>query len=473
MWRARNWSLANRQLFLLASSLTIIALLLGLGGAWYIQGFTERTSDRVLRASVNAIAETVAVENGQITLEVPPGAFGMLEDTARDNVYYAVRIGAQTITGYRDFPQVKGAVVLADETLFRYDRYLDQPVRVATQARYLPRNSQPVIVEVAETLDERQALSRAMLFRLVLLEALLVIMAALLIRPAIRWGLLPLTKLQRQISEREPHLPANQPIETAGVPFELRGLVDTFNLLLGRLDASIKRVRDFTGDASHQMRTPLAALRTHLMLVRRHGTQSADGASALAEVESAAIRLQRLLGQLLALARSDDALASGIGQRQSFDLAQVAREVTGEHAPDAVRNGIEITLEAEEPMLINGDPLIVSEMIGNVIDNAIRYIPSGGRIAVRCIKAGSHALIEVEDDGPGIPTDQRPLVFNRFYRLNRDRELDGSGLGLAIVRSLAEATGAAIQLDEGQGGKGLMVRFGFVLKKARMKGSRK
>lgn len=124
-------------------------------------------------------------------------------------------------------------------------------------------------------------------------------------------------------------------------------------------------------------------------------------------------------------------------------------------------------------MLINGDPLIVSEMIGNVIDNAIRYIPSGGRIAVRCIKAGPHALIEVEDDGPGIPTDQRPLVFNRFYRLNRDRELDGSGLGLAIVRSLAEATGAAIQLDEGQGGKGLMVRFGFVLKKARMKGSRK
>lgn len=473
MWRARKWSLANRQLFLLASSLTIIALLLGLGGAWYIQGFTERTSDRVLRASVNAIAETVAVENGQVTLEVPPGAFGMLEDTARDNVYYAVRIGAKTITGYRDFPHVEGTVASAEETLFRYDRYLDQPVRVATRARYLPRNRQPVIVEVAETLDERQALSRAMLFRLVLLEALLVMMAALLIRPAIRWGLLPLTKLQRQISAREPHPQANLPIETAGVPFELRGLVDTFNLLLGRLDSSIKRVRDFTGDASHQMRTPLAALRTHLMLVRRHGTQSLDGASALAEVESAAIRLQRLLSQLLALARSDDALASGVDQRQSYDLAQLVRDVTGEHAPDAVRNGIEIALEAEEFMLTNGDPLIVSEMIGNVLDNAIRYIPSGGRVAVRCIKAGSHALIEVEDDGPGIPPDQRTLVFNRFYRLSRDREMDGSGLGLAIVRSLAEATGATVQLEEGHDGKGLKVSFGFVLKKARMKGSRK
>ncbi len=464
IWQARRWSLATRQLVMLATSMSVVAVLLGLGGAWYISGFAERTSDRVLRASVSSIAETIALEDGKITLEIPPGAFGMLEDAARDNVYYAVRSGGTVITGYADFPKSTTRRPLATAgTTFRYDEYLGHDVRVATQARYLPRTAEPVIVEVAETLDERRALTRAMLLRLAALEALLVIFVAVLIRPAIRWGLLPVTRLQHEIAARGPGKGANQPIEVTEVPLELRGLVSTFNLLLSRLDEAVRRVRDFTGDASHQMRTPLAALRTHLIVARRSGSDSPEGHAALHEVDLAAKRLQRLLTQLLALARSDDALVATGGRIQRFDLSAQVREAAGELAPKAVAAGIDYAVEAEEPLPILGNPMIVAEMVVNLIDNAIRYSPAGGRIAIRASAGRGHATVGIEDDGPGIPAAEREAVFGRFYRLKRDSDKEGSGLGLPIVRSLAEASGAALSLADGASGKGLLATLTFPL----------
>lgn len=464
MWQAQKWSLANRQLVLLASTLTVIALLLGFGGAWYISGFAERTSDRVLRASVSSISETIALENGRIVLEVPPGAFGMLEDSARDNVYYVVRHGSRTITGYGDFPSYRRSPLSPDATAFRYDQYLGQKVRVATQARYVPRTTEPVIVEVAETLDEREALTSAMLLRLAALEAMLVFMAAAMIRPAIRWGLLPLTKLQQKIAQRGAGQPAAQAIDTDEVPQELRGLITTFNLLLAGLEDATRRIRDFTGDASHQMRTPLAALRTHLLLAMRHGTDAREGQEALLEVEAASVQLQRLLTQLLALARSEDVVTTSNQYACVFDMARQVREVAAEFAPRAITAGLDITVEADESVHVAGNPLIATEMLSNVLDNAIRYSDEGGHIRVRCKASGQRAIVEIEDSGPGIPETERAAVFNRFYRLKRDQQIDGSGLGLAIVKSVADASHATVELLDGADGRGLLVRMGFHLK---------
>lgn len=463
MWQARHWSLANRQLVLLASTLTIIALLLGFGGAWYIAGFTERTSDRVLRASASSISETIALEDGRIVLEVPPGAFGMLEDSARDNVYYVVRHGARTITGYPDFPGYRDRRLAADTTAFRYDQYLGQKVRVATQARYVPRTTEPVIVEVAETLDEREALTSAMLLRLAALEAMLVFMAAVLIRPAIRWGLLPLTMLQQKIALRGPGQPTTQAIDADEVPQELRGLITTFNLLLSRLEEATRRIRDFTGDASHQMRTPLAALRTHLLLAMRHGVDAREGQAALQEVEAASVQLQRLLTQLLALARSEDALTASAAYACVFDMSRQVREVAAEFAPKAIAAGLDIMVEADEPVHVAGNPLIAAEMLSNIVDNSIRYSNAGGVITIRCNASGQRVIVEIEDNGPGIPAAERAAVFNRFYRLKRDQQIDGSGLGLAIVKSVADASRATVELLDGANGRGLLVRLGFHL----------
>jgi two-component system sensor histidine kinase TctE len=450
-----QWSLARRQQIILVSSLTGVALLLGLGGAWYIHDFAERTSDRVLRASVSAVSETVSLERGKVTLEVPPGAFGMLEDSARDNVYYVVRSGQQVITGYGDFPR-SGLVPAPDETAYRYDSYMGQKVRVAIQTRYLTDSHPPVVVEVAETLDERAGMEKRMLIGLVALEISLVAIAALLIKPAISWGLAPLTQLQRTINTRKTSSDVFAALDASQAPAELHGLIDTFNSLLGRLNRVTSRVREFTGDASHQMRTPLAALRTHLHLARHAQISAADKATALAEVDASAGRLQRLLDQLLSLARSESIGGTHAAQTELNALvAETAREL----APQAMRRGIEIHLDAEQVLHADIDPIILTEMLTNLIDNAIRYGRDHGVITLRVARVGEQAVIEVEDDGPGIPREQRDIVFQRFYRLSRDQDVTGSGLGLAIVQSLADIAGTRLELCDASRGEGLLVRL--------------
>lgn len=460
MLRSDTWSLGRRQLVVLISSLTLTAMLLGVGGSWYISGFAERTSDRVLRASVSSIAETVAIEGGKVTLEVPPGAFGMLEDSARDNVYYSVSSGLTTITGYPSFPipEIKPA---PDETTYRYGEFLGQPVRIATQARYLPRTSQPVVVQVAETLDERRDLTRRMLIGLAVLETLMIVVAAVLMRPAVRWGISPLTRLQKTIEARDAGRRGFQPIDVTGVPQELRSLVGTFNTLLARLDNAVRRTREFTGDASHQMRTPLAALRTHLLLLKREYPADLPGHQSLAEVEGAAVRLQRLLSQLLALARSDDALDLGRHSVPPIDLTEVAIDAARDLAPQAIGAGIEIHFEANGPIFAAANPLIVAEMVTNLTDNAIRYNHPGGNVTVRTSADPEGCYIDVEDDGPGIPLTEREAAFGRFYRLQRDHDTNGSGLGLAIVQSLATAAGAKVLLLDRPSGQGLLARIAF------------
>lgn len=450
-----RWSLARRQLVVLVSSLTGVALLLGLSGAWYIHNFAERTSDRVLRASANAVSETVTLERGKVSLEVPPGAFGMLEDSARDNVYYVVRSGRQFITGYADFPAA-AAMPAPDETLYRYDRYLGQQVRVATQARYLTDNHPPVVVEVAETLDERGMLEHRMLTGLIALEIALVAFAALLIRPAVNWGLQPLTRLRLAMDARKGSADIFVPLDATQAPGELRGLIDAFNNLLQRLNRTTTRVREFTADASHQMRTPLAALRAHLHLARQAGLAEAERQVALAEVDASAGRLQRLLNQLLALARSENGLKQAA---PPIELNGAVAETARELAPQAIGRGMEIHLDAETPVTGAIDPLILAEMLGNLIDNAILYGRQDGCITLRVLRADNAAVIEVEDDGPGIPANQRSAVFQRFHRLPRDYDTHGSGLGLAIVRSLADTAGVQVELGDGAGGHGLLVRL--------------
>lgn len=461
------WSLRNRQLLVLTVSLTIVAIVLGVGGAFYISNFTERSSDRVLGASANSIAETIALTDGNLTVEIPQVAFGMLEGGSQDNVYYSVYHGSDFITGYEDLPPPtnrRGSTNPSERINFRYDRYLDQDIRVASVAVRLPRSSQPAIIQVGETLNTRTDQTNAMLVRLLGLEAFLVIVAAALIGPAIKWGMLPLTRLQSKIANIEPAAGRAEPVDLSDVPAELHGLVSTFNSLLSRLDASAQKMRDFTADASHQMRTPLATLRTHLMLLRRDRLQTATGETALVEVEAAADRLQRILSQLLALARSDDlgvrpAAAGG----RTPDLAEEVRQIVSEMVPTAVSKGITIEVHAGEKIAIRSHSIVLAEILTNLVDNAIRYNRPGGHIAINCEKTAHSATITVEDDGPGIPEEMREAVFQRFFRLQRDSSVPGSGLGLPIVQTMARTVGADVHLGTPASGKGLAVTVSFPL----------
>jgi signal transduction histidine kinase len=256
----------------------------------------------------------------------------------------------------------------------------------------------------------------------------------------------------------------DEAVPSTGSPDELGSMAQALETLrtsaleAERLQQAMNR---FTADASHQMRTPLTILRTHISVLGALIPANSDAYSSFKDIEEAADRLQRLLIQLLKLARADGvrALDQDSG---TIDLREVIQEIAASHVPQGLEAGIDLHFEAEQrPFPSHANPIMIHEIFANLIDNAIRYNGEGGSVVIRLFDENGKHVVEVEDDGPGIPDAEKDKVFTRFYRLNRDQSRVGSGLGLAIVQSLAATLNAEISMSAGTNGRGLRVRLAW------------
>jgi len=454
----RTPALRTRLLVAVLGPLLAAAILIGVVGATLIADVVRRTNDRVLGGALGAIAETVQVERGEVTLDLPSAAFGMLENTERDNVYYRVAVGPDLLTGYADLPAPDPATLDIDVPRYRFARYRGQQIRIAEVRRSLPRIDKPVIVQIAETLDNRGALTRRLMLALLIGECVLVGAAALLIRPALGWSLRPLARLRGAVEARDGRArPDFSPLDTGPLPSELRPLAGAFDRLLAQLDTATVGVRRFTADASHQMRTPLSVLKVQVALARRGS--GPERSVALDEIADAVVRLERLVTQLLALARAEEAGVSA--PLEAVDLREVAVAVITRQINRAIEAGIDLTIEGDPKVrhVVAGHRTLIFEIVSNLIDNGIRYNRRGGTVSVRLQTTPSETTIAVVDDGPGIPIDQREMAFDRFVRLGATGSPEGSGLGLAIVRSAATRLNATVAFGEVASGTSVILRF--------------
>jgi len=436
-----------------------IAMLLAVGGSWAIEESVEAVNDRILNAASRAIAESLAVEDGEITLDLPPSVFAMLENAERDNVYYSITYANKVISGYADMPKIGSPPRRDGEVAFGKSRFRGHRVRIVAEVRRLPRIDGLVTVQVAETMGARDRAARQMLLSLAVLEALLIGLSALLLPIAVRWGLSPLLQLRSEMDRRSAS--DFTPLSVNKVPAELRDFVGTFNNLLERLEVAVKGMRRFTADASHQMRTPLTILRTHVTALQKARLDSDDAKASLADIEHATERLQNLLVQLLALARADS--AAPVRQAvERMNIVEVVREVANDHAASALKRKASLQFSSDaDDIAILGHPTLVCELLSNILDNAIRYNEENGLVIVRVVEGGSTVKVIIDDDGPGIPESERERAFERFTRLNPEKDRNGTGLGLSIVRALAETIGAEVELADTDSGQGLRVIVTF------------
>jgi two-component system sensor histidine kinase TctE len=451
-------ALRTRLLVAVLGPLLAAAILIGVVGATLISDVVRRTNDRVLGGALGAIAETVQVERGEVTLDLPSAAFGMLENTERDNVYYRVAVGPDLLTGYADLPAPDPATLDIDVPRYRFARYRGQQIRIAEVRRSLPRIDKPVVVQIAETLDNRGALTRRLMLALLIGECVLVGAAALLLRPALGWSLRPLARLRGAVEARDGRArPDFSPLDTGPLPSELRPLAGAFDRLLAQLDTATVGVRRFTADASHQMRTPLSVLKVQVALARRGS--GPERSVALDEIADAVTRLERLVTQLLALARAEEAGVSA--PLEAVDLREVAAAVITRQINRAIDAGIDLTIEGDPEVshVVPGHRTLIFEIVSNLIDNGIRYNRRGGTVSVRLDTTPSETTIAVVDDGPGIPIDQREMAFDRFVRLGAPGSSEGSGLGLAIVRSAATRLNATVAFGDAASGTTVILRF--------------
>lgn len=417
--------------------------------------------DRGLETDVYVLARQIHPVNGVATLTLPDAARDFLSGDNVDKVFYQV-LGSrgELVAGVSDMPlppeddrPQPGLVEFRDATLHGND------IRIAyTTVEFAPGGEgQAALVQVAETLDKRSALANDIIKGVILPQFVILPLAIVLVWFGLSRGLAPLTTLQENLRARLPD--DLSPFEASSAPPEIEPLVTSFNELLTRLAQNIDLQKRFIADAAHQMKTPLAGLHMQAELALRHDV-SPEVRRSLEQIATGADQAARLVTQLLALARAENRMSGQVFTH--VEISHLARLAVRDWVRAALAKQMDLGYEGpDEPVFVDGNPVMLREMLSNIIDNAIRYTPAGGRVTVRVspqrgagYQAGHPAghvagqvHIEVEDTGPGIAPAERPKVVERFYRI-LGREGDGSGLGLAIVREIATMHGGTLTIED-------------------------
>ncbi len=322
-------------------------------------------------------------------------------------------------------------------------------------AAYTRLDGQDIGIGVAKTLRKRLQIRAATFRALVLLEALFTLASVGLIWFSVTNGLLPLNRLRADLNARGGEDLA--PLDVDKVPYELAPLMHAFNGLLERVRDGASAQHDFLANVAHQLRTPLAGLRTQLEWLEKRPGGEAETARSIGLMLSSTERMIRQTNQLLALARAEPSHFEKT-RLEPLALDALVQETIQHFVEEAAKKAIDLGFDLR-PTGVVGDRFLLRDLIDNLVDNALRYTPAGGVVTVGCRPDGAGGLLTVEDSGPGIAPEQRERVFNRFVRL--DDKSTGSGLGLAIVRDIALAHGAAIAIDSAADGAGLLISVRF------------
>jgi signal transduction histidine kinase len=295
-----------------------------------------------------------------------------------------------------------------------------------------------------------------------LLVALLVLMALIgaLLVIGLRRGMKPLAVANEALARRNAQSLAALDLE--GVPIEVLPIVQTLNDLLRRLEAAFEAQRNFVADAAHELRSPITALQLQVQILER-SRDPAERALATTELAQGIVRARHLIEQLLVLSRAAEDQERGRPVEERVSLAVLTRAVVARWSADAERRRIDLGAEVPEEVSVDGDAAQLEILLGNLVENALRYTPPGGIVDVVAERAGGLPTLRVIDNGPGIGPAERERVFDRFYRSPQAvaGSPTGSGLGLAIVRSIAERHHATVSLHDGRAGVGLEVRVTF------------
>jgi two-component system sensor histidine kinase TctE len=422
--------------------------------------FVNLAYDRVLLESALDIGRQVKVLQDRIYVDLPEIAVQMLQSRESGRLFYLVT-GPRNeyISGEPDLPPPPDPF---SERVNYYDEYYQgRPVRVVTLRLPVETGKAEgmVLVQVAENRAARNDFAREILLRMILPQALLIVFAGVMLWYAVGRGLAPLQALRREIESRSHRDLSALPLEQT--PQEVRPVISAMNELLERLSLAIAAEQRFIADAAHQLRTPIAGLKTQTELALRQ-TPPGEAHETLQQLRNATQQATRLVNQLLSLARAEPA-GGGVQSSARIDLGQLARDASADWVPRALERNVDLGFDAQPGRTdVAGDTFLLREMLNNLLDNAIRYTHPGGQVTVRVARNGTRGVLSVEDNGPGIEEAERERVFERFYRV-LGTGTEGCGLGLAIVKEIAHSHHAEVQLDSPAGGSGTIVRVIFPL----------
>ena len=463
-------SLRRTLLRRLAAPLSLLALMSGLIAYWLAWQYTQHVVDRSLTDLVTAISKQIQIAGPDAPITVPPLAQAMFSDPV-EHLIYRISNGDEEIAGDRTLP-LQGTNVRRMHYAYVFETmHNGVAVRVA-QVRVPQPTGNPIVVEVGQPVHHRFRIAAEFLVAIMMPLLLLLLAGWAIVWRVVNQQLNPLTDLADSLN-RQTHT-SLEPVDETYVPVEIRPLTGALNALLGRLKTALDAQRKFIADAAHQLRTPLTAVKLHAeqAAVARDPQQVS---AAVRELRAAADRAVRLSNQLLSLARAEP------GEQEArftnIDIATLAFETGAEWVPRALANHVDLGFQRldapdnDRPLTVRGNPVLLHEVIANLLDNALKYVPparlDGGRITVTVSKIDvDHvptAEIVVEDNGSGVPRAQQADLFKRFFRGDgqSDAGVDGgAGLGLAIVHDIMALHHGSVHYEDApEGGARFIVRL--------------
>lgn len=440
-------SLKNQlRLWLLLTMLLVLGVSAALSYSRALH-YATQAYDQALLRTVLALADEVIIDaNNEVKIEIPEVASHLLSYNEGDHIY--IRISApngKLVFGEANLPPPAQAPA-GNQQVYYNSHYKNEAIRAVTFG--LPEsnasNAQNILITMAETTGKRDAMVAEMVEEMLLPQVLMMILAAIVIELGIHFALKPMQDLRESLHQRS-HRDLS-PLDTSASPLELQPLLQAMNALLSRVKAGIQQQQQFIADASHQLRTPIAGLQTQAELALR-SHPPAEVQEPLNYMLRSTTRLSHLIQRLLSLARTDAASSQLVFKPVSLTSIiydECARWV-GPASDKQIE--LEVLIETQQDQVL-GDALMLSEMLNNLLENAIQYTPEQGLLRIRLWQAGKHLLLQVADSGVGIPADQTALIFERFHRLDPNQG-NGCGLGLAIVAEIAEHHNASISVAQG------------------------
>jgi len=452
--RLHSLSLRRALLLVLVPGLLLVALA-EIWQTWQTAVAAANAAyDRSLLGAVKSIDANISTASGGIGVELPYRLFEFFELTVSGHVYYRVATENGLVEiGNADLPLPPGTLVTG-QPRFMDALYFGEPVRVGAYARPLdpplggPSVGQRLVIQVAETLESRQAFTRTLVLEAVARDVLLLSVASALMALAVGWALRPLARLRNEVRARS--VQDLTPIVPHGIPADVKPLVEAINFHIERSRQHTEARQRFVDDASHQLRTPLTTLATQVGFALREADPGLQREALLA-IKAQLEETVRQTNQMLSLARVDSAEVA----LQSLDMKPLAEEVTRTWWAQARERQLDLGLETNgvaRPLL--GHAALLKEALSNLLHNAVRYCPPGAQVTVRVDYLGAEFVVSVIDTGPGMNAHDLARAGDRFFRGSHVTQ-PGSGLGLAIVRSIAERLGGRLTVSAGLNGQGL------------------
>jgi len=415
--------------------------------------YVEKTYDRWLLDSARSLIQEVKIIDHKVSVDLPDTALEIFKWDDVDTTFFKIdNETKQLIAGDSELPTPSTPITIDQPS---YSNVSIDDLHIRMVSIQVPNIlTKKIYIHVAETFNKRHDMMIDILLADLIPQIVLTLLISFLLVEGINHGLTPLHKLADDISKRSPN--DLSPIPETNVFSEVRGLTDTINSLLAKLSTAISSQQRFIANAAHQLRTPLAGLKLQAERAQRE-QNILTMQPALSQIQNSADRISHMITQLLALARSSP--IEGCSQMEKFDLYELVRHTCIDWLPKALERDMEINFDADEQSyFVKGNSILITELIANLLDNAITYGRDKGNIVVRLTDHPALCL-SIEDDGPGIQEFERNKIFERFYRIPGSTG-EGCGLGLAIVKEIADLHQVKLSLlSSDSGGTRIELQF--------------